>query len=905
MDHLRAHALAIVTAIVLSLSLTPGVARAATPSPAAGAAPLAVASEGAAKASTVSWGPCGLVGTPVSTVYLPNITKTLGGASGWHTPFSIQNTGHTATQIEVSYYRFSDGTLVTCRTVAQVSPGQVVTDEPNDDPDLADDTQFSVVIRSKDAPVVATVDQLRGSGATTQAFSYAGFTTGATKVYLPNVTRRFYGYDVPFIVQNMGADTANVTVDFVSFDSTKLFSMTLTIQPGRSGVIDPDYTAGLVDGTQYAVTLTSTQPIGVVANADNEALGPVAYSTDGLASGGKTLYAPYASKYAQDGTFSPIVVQNVSASTTDATLTFTPLGSSGGAQQTFTLTNIPAGASRAFDPRFTLGTTIPCAAASSTCLGAGAYSLKITSTYDVAAVVLPNSATEAGAYVATPAPDKFSYLPTVKRNVGGAMGWNGTIYVQSAGATSAVVRFYRMPDYTIDATVAVTLNADGRTVAIEPATLAGLRDDTDYAVIVEGQGGNVVATLSEHADTGGDTLMMSEGAVVGQQPGLYVAGNVTNGVTLYGVGNVTVSAIVSGTVINRTSTDPLGNYVLPLATGSYLIVFDPPAGSGLVRQYSNGAYYQSAATPFVLGSTALVLNFALQPGIALSGRVTGPAGEPVAGATAVAIPSTCPDCANELAATTDAAGSYTVIVPAASYRMHVLPAAGQPYEDIWYPSSSTYLGASDINAAAPVANINVSLPRAYRVSGTVRDATGRPISSVNVAAFSGGTTACCSMVTSALTDLRGQYTLVVPAGTYRVMFAPPGKGGSATAWYGGSSFNTSADLVVVSDITMADTTLAAGIGFNGLTIFNALPVSATVEAYLGGNAGCCSLVYSGTSALDGSFNVGLAPGTYRFRFEYDRGGGVTYSKWLYGSTYAGATDFVLTTNPVTVIVSFP
>ncbi|HVR89170.1 MAG TPA: carboxypeptidase-like regulatory domain-containing protein, partial [Candidatus Limnocylindria bacterium] len=47
--------------------------------------------------------------TPSTTVYLPNVTKTLGGPTGFQTPFIVQNTGSASTNLEVSFYRFSNG----------------------------------------------------------------------------------------------------------------------------------------------------------------------------------------------------------------------------------------------------------------------------------------------------------------------------------------------------------------------------------------------------------------------------------------------------------------------------------------------------------------------------------------------------------------------------------------------------------------------------------------------------------------------------------------------------------------------------------------------------------------------------------------------------------------------------
>src|SRR5229473_4019411 len=74
-------------------------------------------------------------GAPTRTVYLPNITKTLGGRDGWYTPFIVQNTGTVATRLEVSFYKFSDGSLVTCRVVPALAPGTSYADVPNNDVD--------------------------------------------------------------------------------------------------------------------------------------------------------------------------------------------------------------------------------------------------------------------------------------------------------------------------------------------------------------------------------------------------------------------------------------------------------------------------------------------------------------------------------------------------------------------------------------------------------------------------------------------------------------------------------------------------------------------------------------------------------------------------------------------------
>src|SRR5439155_298467 len=103
-------------------------------------------------------------GTPTRTIYLPNITKTLGGPSGWVTPFIVQNIGVAPTDLDVSFYRFGDGALMACRRVVALQPFRSFADYPNADIDLPGNTQFSVVVRSFGADVIAVVNEHQGAG---------------------------------------------------------------------------------------------------------------------------------------------------------------------------------------------------------------------------------------------------------------------------------------------------------------------------------------------------------------------------------------------------------------------------------------------------------------------------------------------------------------------------------------------------------------------------------------------------------------------------------------------------------------------------------------------------------------------------------------------------------------------
>ena len=229
------------------------------------------------------------------------------------------------TDLEVSFYMFTDGSCRSRLNVSALKPGTSYSNDPRDNgknPTLPDDAQFSVVVRSFGSTVVGVVNEHQGSGNAAEAMSYDGFTSGATTVYLPNITRRFFGFVTPFIIQNLGTAATTATATFRPFDgSSGPIVITRTVDAGRAKPIDPNSddpnlgAPGLTNGKQYAVTVNASQPVAVVVNTQNDAPGtvaPIAGSTDGVTGGAATVYGAYAAKNAA-GRRTPIIVQNVLA----------------------------------------------------------------------------------------------------------------------------------------------------------------------------------------------------------------------------------------------------------------------------------------------------------------------------------------------------------------------------------------------------------------------------------------------------------------------------------------------------------------------------------------------------------------------------------------------------------------
>jgi hypothetical protein len=449
---------------------------------------------------------------PTQTVYLANITKTLGGPTGWVTPFIVQNTGTTGTNLEISFYRFSDGECVARRTTGMLPPRASFADIPNNDPDLPRDTQFSVVVRSFGSNIVAVVNEHAGSGSRAEAMSYNGVSRGALTVYLPNVVRRFFGYHSPFIIQNLGAAATMATATFRPFAGGPSMTVTRSIAPGRSQFIEPNVEPGLRDGTQYAVMVTALQPIAVVVNTHNDDPGiahPVAYSTNGIVDGAETIYGPFAAKNSDSfggfrGTTTTIVIQNLGPFVETPALTIRQPGG-GSALATFLGPEIAPGEAWAFDPRYrdgAAGTTLCGSNGSEGCLADGVYAFTVTSPgATLAAAVNIISPETAAGYIAISRLGPTVYLPNVTRHLGGELGWSTQIYVYGGGY--AVFRRFGSGE--------VVTTESPNNGLVDPRPMNGLPDG-QYSVELTTEGtGLTGAIVLELNFQGGDGAMAYEG----------------------------------------------------------------------------------------------------------------------------------------------------------------------------------------------------------------------------------------------------------------------------------------------------------------------------------------------------------------------------------------------------------
>ena len=128
----------------------------------------------------------------------------------------------------------------------------------------------------------------------------------------------------------------------------------------------------------------------------------------------------------------------------------------------------------------------------------------------IAAAVNVVSPTTAMGYTALSRAAPSFFLPNVTRTLGGANGWTTPILLQTINASGAALQWRRFSDGQLVLSQNVTITP-GSGMRIDPRTVVGLSDDTQYAVTVTGTGGTVAAIVTELNFQGGDGAMIYEG----------------------------------------------------------------------------------------------------------------------------------------------------------------------------------------------------------------------------------------------------------------------------------------------------------------------------------------------------------------------------------------------------------
>jgi M6 family metalloprotease-like protein len=374
------------------------------------------------------------------------------------------------------------------------------------------------------------------------------------------------------------------------------------------------------------------------------------------------------------------------------------------------------------------------------------------------------------------------------------------------------------------------------------------------------------------------------GAAVGINFALEVGGTISGTVT-----NASGTPIAGAQVQAYTDTCCGGGYATSAADGAYTInglapgsyrvqawasacAFSPPSGGPCLvypAQYYNGTYDYLAATlvPVTGGGAAVGINFALEVGGTISGKVTNASGTPIAGAQ---LSTNLSDgCCGSGYTTSAADGTYAINgLRPGSYRVQASasacaispPPAGTcvAYPTQYY--NGTYISGEatlvPVASAGTTPGINFGLAPGATISGRVTNASSTPIAGASV--YASGD---ISRYTTTAAD--GTYTINgLPPGSYRLRASAPG--------YAARYYNGVYDFEAATLLTVARSGSRSGINFalapSGTitgTVTNLVPAGLTGAQVRAERTVCCYSGYTTTSAGGAYTMTDLPPGAYR------------------------------------------
>ncbi|HEY3057214.1 MAG TPA: carboxypeptidase regulatory-like domain-containing protein [Thermoanaerobaculia bacterium] len=376
------------------------------------------------------------------------------------------------------------------------------------------------------------------------------------------------------------------------------------------------------------------------------------------------------------------------------------------------------------------------------------------------------------------------------------------------------------------------------------------------------------------------TAGRSTGADLFLQLGARVSGTVTNSSGAPVANAIVIAFSATGSFVTFTTADANGAFMLTIAPGTYRFVavdnsFTYAAG------FLGGASSFESSPPISLaaGQVRSDLSFRLERGGLVAGRVVdATTGAGIAGITVAAYN---PDGTQRTFVTTDANGGYVLLLPSGNFKIAAFDSL-LVYATQFYPQQISFAQAPWISiAVGQTTSLQpLMLSKGGHVSGTVSDQlTAAPVKGALVAAYA----ADGSLVATATTSEAGAYRLVLTPGAYRLVAFDPHLLYAPAYLNAATSFDASSPLTItVSTDAKADFALRRGTLVRGSVVDNSgLPAAGIAVTALDLNG---DRVASATTVADGSFQLALVPGTYKFvavdpagRYRIEYYGGATFA----------------------------
>jgi hypothetical protein len=383
--------------------------------------------------------------------------------------------------------------------------------------------------------------------------------------------------------------------------------------------------------------------------------------------------------------------------------------------------------------------------------------------------------------------------------------------------------------------------------------------------------------------------------------GYSISGRVTGpgGIPLPGI-NVNACPDAGGPCYYSDTTAADGTYthVDLIPAGSYRVQFSDPNATYVFAYYTTTGSTPnwSDATLVSVPPNASGIDVQLLQGFNISGMVTGLGNAPLANVWVCAWSTDGGSCDWTLTA---ADGTYrTGALVAGSHKVQFYP--NGTYANGYYSATgftSSWDLATPINVPPNASGINVQLPLAFSISGTVRGSGGAPLANVLVEACLSSAWGCddSSIASSVSTAVDGTYTISdIAAGTYKVSFQDSGHvyatGYYATAGYT-ATWDTATQVSVPPSLAGINVQLPVGYKISGtVTGPGATPL-------LGINVIACDWFCTvASTAANGTYSLGgLAVGSYTVQFDDPSG---TYAFGFYSA--AGLVHNWAAATPISV-----
>lgn len=392
--------------------------------------------------------------------------------------------------------------------------------------------------------------------------------------------------------------------------------------------------------------------------------------------------------------------------------------------------------------------------------------------------------------------------------------------------------------------------------------------------------GGAAVTVAGTPVTLDDILLAKGGAI---------SGKLTDAVSGLPVANhyVHIHDASSGDYLTSGLTDATGVYLVAgLPNGSYKVDFGSDSTYYSIWYPNAASRSQGAAVNVTAPNTTGGINGSLKRGGSISGRVTDERGNPL---SYTGVSAEAGNQGEEEWANTDYDGNYTITgLAPGSYRVEFegrdngyVP---QYYKDGYY--SDEYQPVQ-VTASATTGGVDAALSRGGSISGKVTDASGAPISDVEVLVYDKNG----NEIYDASTEPDGSYSVGgLPTGSYKVRFMGYEQGYVET-YYGGAARLAEAALVKVYAplaVTQIDASPVQGKSISGAVTDAAGTPIADAGVHVFNEEGLW--VSDSRTDAQGKFHAGGLPaGNFKI-FADKEEGPLLAGQWYNGkASYAAAT----------------